>query len=314
MAEFVFSRAVRRAVPMIMSLAGPSGCGKTYSALLLAAGLVGPKGRVGMLDTENGRGEMYADSPGIVQAFPDGFDRTPMDAPFSPSRYTDAIKSAEKAGIAALVIDSGSHEWEGEGGCSDIAEKQKLRNMPNWAKAKMEHKRFLNNCLSSSMHIVFCLRAREKTKIMKVNGKEEFIAMGMQPIAEKNFVFEMLLSLLLDETTHFASAVKLPQPLAHLFPKDHLITKADGEAIRLWNESGGNADPMEGVKKRARAAAEDGLAHYSEFFAGCTAAERKHLAATTHDANKETAIDVDAQRKLAAYEEDKLKQQEVPIG
>src|SRR5580700_10220292 len=138
---FTFNKAVRKAVPLLMSLSGTSGSGKTFSALLLAAGLAGPTGKVGMLDTENGRGSLYADSPGIVQAFPNGFSITQMDAPFPPKRYVEAINAAERAGINVLVIDSGTHEWEGVGGCQDIAETKKLKGMPNWALAKMEHKK-----------------------------------------------------------------------------------------------------------------------------------------------------------------------------
>jgi len=87
-----------------------------------------------------------------------------------------------------LVVDSSSHEWEGIGGCCDIAENNKLRGMPNWALAKKEHKKFLNRALLSSMHIIFCLRAREKTKILKIDGKETFVPQGIQPSA-RNLLF-----------------------------------------------------------------------------------------------------------------------------
>src|SRR3954463_11050162 len=120
--EFVIQDAVRHAVPQIISLSGVSGSGKTYSGILLAGGIAGPNGKIGFLDTENGRGSMYADSPGIVSAIPQGYKRIEMSAPFSPKRYIKAIDAFEKAGFNVLVIDSGSHAWEGDGGCSEIAE------------------------------------------------------------------------------------------------------------------------------------------------------------------------------------------------
>jgi hypothetical protein len=300
MPEFQFSTAIRKAVPMIIGLASVSGGGKTYSGLLLAAGLAGPNGKVGMLDTENERGSMYADSPGIVQALPNGFTRTSFDPPFTPARYIQAIVAAEKAGINVLVVDSTSHEWEGIGGCCDIAENNKLRGMPNWALAKMEHKKFTNHVLSSPMHIVLCLRARDKVKFVKdKNGKDAIEPIGIQPITEKNLVFELLMSLMLDELTHHAHPIKLPQPLQHLFPKEHLITKADGDAIRNWNETGAVADPHDQLRKRARAAAEEGMARYGEFFEALNNAEKKALRDTTHAENKGVAEKADADRKQA---------------
>lgn len=300
--KFEFQKAVRRAVPMLISISSVSGGGKTYSALLLAAGIAGPNGRVGMLDTENGRGSMYADSPGIQKAMPNGFSIVQMDAPFSPGRYTEAIRSAEAAGLDVLVIDSVTHEWEGLGGCAEIAETKKLKGMPNWALAKKEHKLFMLNCLSSKMHLIFCIRARDKVKIIKVNGQEQVVPMGLQPVTEKNFVFEMLVSLQLEEQTHFATAIKVPEPLAHLFPGGRLITVEDGRLIREWNSSGAAFNMSEQIIKRARAAAEDGIGPYEAFFKSLTTSERKALAAE-HEANKEIAMSADAAAALAAEQE-----------
>lgn len=289
----VIRKAERHAVPLLASISSPSGGGKTYSALLMAAGLAGPKGRVGMLDTENGRGEMYADSPGIRAAYPDGYEYARLDPPFGPERYSEALSEFEKAGITVTIVDSTSHEWEGTGGCAEIAETQKRGGMPNWATAKMKHKRFMNHCLSSKMHIIFCIRARDKVKIVKVNGKDEVVPIGMQPITEKNFVYEMLVSLQLDETTKNATAIKVPEPLVHLFPGGKRLTVEDGIRIREWNEAGRAQDEFEQVKKRARLAAEGGTKAYSDFFGSLTVKQRQALAATTHDENKKRAAEVD---------------------
>ncbi len=292
---FTFKKAVRKTVPMLMSVSGTSGSGKTYSALLLAAGIAGPDGLVFFGDTENGRGEMYVDSPGIVAALPNSFQYCRMDPPFSPEAHMDLISSAESQGASVLVIDSQTHEWEGIGGCCEIAEKNKLRGMPNWSKAKMAHKRMMNALLSTNMHVIFCLRAREKIKIVKdAQGKDQIIPLGIVPIQEKNFVFEMLVSLQLDESTHNAYPLKAPEPLQPLFPGGRLITKADGEHIRQWNETGSAGDPMEAVRKRARAAAEDGMAAYQAFFAELGVAEKKAIVG--HADNKAIAEQADRDR------------------
>lgn len=298
-----FHKAVRKASPMLVAVSGVSGSGKTLTALLLAAGIAGPGGRVGMLDTENGRGVMYADDSLVMAALPNGYEIIQLDNPFSPARYVEVVEAAENAGINVLVIDSATHEWEGLGGCAEIAEKNKLRGMPNWAMAKREHKRFMNHCLSSSMHIIFCLRAREQTKIVKIDGKETFVPQGIQPVAEKNFAFEMLIHFEIDKDSHHAYAAKVPRSLAGLFPNARLLTKDDGVAIQKWNATGKALAVDEQLRKRASAAAEEGMRAYQAFWGGITPNDRK-LLADAHAANKKTAERVDAEMAAIASEED----------
>src|SRR5262249_22189326 len=64
MGIITIQRAVRAGCHLLISLAGPSGSGKTMSAILLARGLVGPSEKIGFLDTETGRGRLYADIAG----------------------------------------------------------------------------------------------------------------------------------------------------------------------------------------------------------------------------------------------------------
>jgi hypothetical protein len=264
--------------------------------MLIAAGIVPPGAKIGMIDTENGRGSMYADSPGIMRAMPQGYDIIELAPPFHPRRYIAAIDAFEEAGYAACIIDSGSHSWEGEGGCSDIAEKNKGR----WNQAKLWNKRLVATLLYSKMHIIVCLRAREKSKIVILpGGKEETISLGIQPICEKGFPFEMLLSFFVEEKTHLASVIKCPEPLAALFPEPRLLTKADGERIREWNDAGSKPDELDRILKQARAIARGGLADYQKFFGKLTAAQKKALSANPqHAENKELAMKVDEERTI----------------
>lgn len=290
--EFVVTQAVRKAVPMLISLSGTSGSGKTFSGLLLAAGIAHDGEKVGMIDAENGRGTLYEDDPAIRAALPNGYSYVPIAPHYSPERYVMALKAMERAGVKVCLIDSTTHEWEGEGGCTDIAENHKLKGMPNWAMAKREHKKFLAYCLSSNMHIIFCLRARDKVKITQDN---KVIPIGIQPIAEKNFVFEMLLSLTFDEMTHHYSGLKVPKMLSGIFNGGELITKEHGVAIRKWADGGANLGPAELLQKRARSAAELGMAEYSNFFKSLTPAQKKALIDLGHhESNKSIADKSDA--------------------
>lgn len=228
-------KAIRERAPLLISIAGVSGSGKTFSALRIAAGMA-QGGAVGFLDTENKRGSMYADSKTIMQDMPQGYMIDDLAAPFSPRKYTDIIAEFEASGCKVLVIDSMSHEWDGIGGCQDIAENNKLGGSPNWAMAKREHKRMMNTLLASKMDFIFCLRAQEKVKLEKDSkGRLEFVPIGMQAIQEKNFVYEMTLSIMLDEKTHLPKITKCPEPLMHLFAGEpQLITPLVGKKLIDW--------------------------------------------------------------------------------
>lgn len=295
---FQITKAVRRRVPMLISVAGVSGSGKTYSSLLLAAGLAGPKGRVGFLDTENGRGSMYADSPGIQAALPNGYEIAEMREPFAPARYTEAIQDFVDAGVNVLVIDSMTHEWEGHGGCSEIAERNKRHGMDDWATAKREHKKFMNRKLAQPIDIISCLRAREQVEYTKDGkGKTEVVKLGVQPVCEKNFIYEMTLSLLIEAETHRPILKKCPEPLLPIFGNgDALVTKEMGIRIREWAEggakTGGPQQTLEDLQKMALHYAQDGLASYESFWKSLAKEQRTSLL-PFHEDNKAIAARAD---------------------
>lgn len=269
-------KAKRQAVPMLISIASPSGYGKTYSALLMASGLVGDNGKVGFIDTEKGRGSMYADDADLLSSLPQGYDVIEVEEPFTPEKYIEAIRAFKDYDV--IVIDSGTHEWEGSGGCQDIAENNKLRSLPNWAKAKMEHKKFMNCLTQASQHIIVCLRAREKTKPEKINGKIEMVECGIQPVCEKNFMFEMTLSMMLAEN-HKPILTKCPKPLKPLFEGEQaIITKALGEKLKAWSEGGELIDKeLRGLKESLKSKSMLGYKIYSDFAAKLTEKEKELL-------------------------------------
>lgn len=292
-------KAKRRAAPLLIGIVSLSGGGKTYSALKMAAGLAGPGGRVGMIDTENGRGEMYADDPGIMDEFPDGFDYLPLDPPFTPAMYISRINAMHQAGVKVCVVDSTSHEWAGIGGCFDMAHNNKVGGQANWAMAKLEHKRFANTSLLTDMHLIFCFRGAEKSKPVKEGGKTTWIQLGLQPITERDFIYEMTVSFHLDLKTHMPVPIKVPKPLLHVFEEQRLISRSHGDAIRNWNETGVAVKPIEQLQKRALLAATDGMEAYTVFFSTLSTVQKKMLADTSHGKNKEIAAEVDVERKKA---------------
>ena len=253
---FSFRPATRDKIGLLFGLAGASGSGKTFSALRLAKGLANGGGTMTMIDTEAGRAKHYADRFNFLHC-----DFAP---PFSPMRYVEAVRAAEEAGGTVNLIDSMSHEWAGEGGCSDMQQREAERMAtyngeinynrmealtgPAWKRPKIEHKRMMARLLQSRSHLIFCLRAEEKVKFIKEKdertGKEKqvIVPAGFQPICEKGFMFEMSGFITLHPETpgmvRYDLPHKLNDDLQAIFPDGSMITEECGARLRVWAETG----------------------------------------------------------------------------
>lgn len=262
--------AEREGARLVVGIAGISGSGKTYTALQIAYGLANfDASKVGLLDTENRRGSLYADilkdEHGKVQKFKVG----DLDAPFSPSRYIEAIRQFQKAGVEVLVIDSVSHEWEGLGGCHDIANPPGVTlKIAKWNDAKAEHKRFMNVLLASNMHIIVCIRARNKVKPVKVGGKTEFEDQGVMPVQEQNFMFELTVSMMMWNGGKVRDVIK-SSGVEHIFGQvgavEGYLTAQHGLQLRSWVDGAKELDPeVEAARNALRSISEKGVAAYRD--------------------------------------------------
>ena len=280
----------REAAKLVLGFCGTSGEGKTYSALQVALGLAnGDPSKVGLLDTENRRGSLYSDIFGAPFLIGD------LNAPFSPERYAQAMREFADAGIEALVIDSMSHEHEGEGGLEDIAHRPKAgggeRKIADWIGAKRSHKRMMNTLLYLPCHVVCCFRAREKMDFKNTGPKGEPLSLGLQPICEKNVLFEMSASFMLRDQGRARDVIKLPECLRPILGGDGYLMPDHGKRLREWV---GGADPMERAKNALRLAASQGTKQLRDAFLSLTAAEKKALNAFK-DTLKDSAASADAE-------------------
>lgn len=269
-------KAQREGARLVIGIAGVSGSGKTYTALQLAWGMAnGDASKVGFIDTENRRGSLYSDSlvskDGEIHQFMIG----DLYAPFSPQRYIDAILEFQKAGVEVLIIDSVTHEWEGTGGCQEIAANTTSR-MADWKRAKAEHKRFMNALLQSDMHVICCIRAREKTDF--TNPKEPK-ALGLQPIQEQNFMFEMTASVLMHEQGTRQDVLKCPADLVEILGRGNgYIGAKDGVALRKWVDGAKALDPdVERYRNSLQSIADQGLSVVNDAIAKVPAKVVKKL-------------------------------------
>lgn len=250
-------KAQREGARLVIGVAGVSGSGKTYTAIQLGYGLANCKAeKLGFLDTENRRGSLYSD------ATPEPFLIGDLYAPFSPQRYIEAIKAFQEAGVEVLVIDSVTHEWEGSGGCEEIAQNTTSR-IADWKRAKAEHKRFMNMLLQSNMHVIVCIRAREKVDF--TNPKEPR-SLGIQPIQEKNFMFEMTASMMMWDQGSRQEVLKCPAELVPILGRQTgYIGVEEGKALRAWVDGAKALNPkVEAFRNRLQTITEEGVKKLEE--------------------------------------------------
>lgn len=290
--DIIEIKKVRRQAGKIVGvLAGETGTGKTRSALELALGLADNRpDKVALLDTENGRGSFYDDVYGPNDE--DRFLIADLCPPFSPDRYIKAMRQFAREGIDVLIIDSGSHEWEGEGGCEEIANKKPGR--PDWLSAKREHKRFINSMLYLPFHIILCLRAREKMDFKNTGPKGEPTPLGVQPICEKNLMFEATFSFMMQDQGKSRKEIKLPDCLRPMLDHTGYLTSADGKRLRDWI---GGANSEDRHKNQLTLAASRGMEALADVWSGIPKNERPKyqklkdsLKTVAERADKENAI------------------------
>jgi hypothetical protein len=234
MAGFEIHRATKRRAKLRLGMSGPAGSGKTYSALLIAGGL---GGRIGMIDTEHGSGDLYAD------LLPEGYDVLQLTPPYSPARYIEAIHALEDAGVQTIIIDSLSHAWTGEGGSLDrqgkIADKSG-NSWQAWRQVTPEHNALVEALLQSRCHIIATMRAKTEYVQEKDDrtGKSVVRKIGLAPVMRDGIEYEFTTFFELD-VNHMAFAGK---DRTRLF--DGTIFKPDmetGHQLLGWLDSGVDA-------------------------------------------------------------------------
>jgi Fe2+ or Zn2+ uptake regulation protein len=195
MGTFEIHRATKRRAKLRLGMSGPAGSGKTYSALLIAGGL---GKRIGLIDTEHGSGDLYAD------LLPEGYDVLPLTPPFTPARYIEAIRTLEQAGCDTIIVDSLSHAWAGEGGSLDrqgkIADKSG-NSWQAWRQVTPEHNALVEALLQSPSHIIATMRA--KTEYVQERdertGKTTVRKIGLAPVMRDGIEYEFTVFMELDQ-------------------------------------------------------------------------------------------------------------------
>lgn len=252
--SFEDREAVREQVPLLVGLMGPSGGGKTFSALRLATGIQSiAGGDIYVVDTEARRALHYADRF--------KFRHLPFDAPFGSTDYLAALEHCVARGAGTVIVDSMSHEHEGQGGLLDMHDQELTRmagddyakrervKMLAWAKPKAARRRLINTLLQMNANFIFCFRAKDTAKPVKRNGKTEVESQGYMPIAGEEFVFEMTVNCLLLPRANGVPTwqtdqpgerimMKLPEQFQPIFDRQQPLSEDIGRRLAEWAKGG----------------------------------------------------------------------------
>ncbi|MBQ3655127.1 MAG: AAA family ATPase [Synergistaceae bacterium] len=231
----MFRKAERRKAKLRLAITGPAGSGKTYGALILAQGL---GGRIAMIDTENGSGDLYANLC--------DYDVETLTAPYSIQKYLAAIHEAEQEGYDVLIIDSLSHAWAGEGGLLDV-HNQLTRSSKSgnsyaaWGQITPMHNRLIETMLESSCHIIGTMRSKtDYLQTQNDRGRTEIRKVGLAPVQRDgmDYEFTVVFDLGMDHT------VTISKDRTGLFDGQvFTITQDTGRTLRRWLDSGAEIVP-----------------------------------------------------------------------
>ena len=222
-------KAARSQVKLRIGFSSPSGWWKTYSSLRLAYWMVWDWSKVALIDSENWSWDLYSSLW--------DYNILPLEAPFSPEKYIEAIDACEKAWMEIIIIDSISHEWEWEGWCLDLNTqianaKFKGNTWAAWSVTWARHQKFLERITNSKCHIITTVRNKTETanvdwRVKKVWTKE---------LTREGFEYELTMNFNLERDSHKAIASK-DRTWLYIDRDPFLITEDIWKEILEWNNS-----------------------------------------------------------------------------
>jgi hypothetical protein len=224
-------RAERKKAKLRLGISGASGSGKTWSALEIATGM---GGKIGMIDTESGRGELYGDDF--------EYDIIRLTAPYSPDRYIEAIRTFEDAGYDTLIIDSLSHAWNAEGGVLSLVDKAGGNSFTNgWRTVTPKQNALIDSIINCKLHVICTLRVKTEYIVERNNqGKAEPKKVGLSPVQRDGLEYEFTLFMDMSQE-HIAHVTK---DNTKLFDQEYIKPcKKMGNDIMGWLNTGLDTSP-----------------------------------------------------------------------
>jgi hypothetical protein len=197
-------------------------------------------GNVGLIDTENGSGDLYAEMG--------DYDVITLDAPYTVMKYREAIRAFEEAKYDVIIIDSLSHAWAGEGGLLDkqgqLEKSGRFKNsFATWREITPEHNKLVEELINSPSHIIATMRVKTEYVLeMNEKGKQVPRKVGLQPVQRDGLEYEFTVVMDVNED-HYARATKDRTSLFNGWSDQ--ISRETGKMLRNWLDSGAQPAPVQ---------------------------------------------------------------------
>lgn len=198
------TKARREKMKAVVGFIGCSGSGKTAGTLLTAYGMMKEAypslseeeiwDKIGVIDTEHGRAKLYAntdfDGAKIGQ-----FLHIDFDPPYSTDRYNQAVVAMKQAGCEVIIVDSLSHNWQGEGGIVETHGKMSGNSFQNWGKLSSQTNDLIKTLTRNNVHIFATLRTKQEY-VVELNGEGKSVPrkIGTKPVQKDEMEYEFMLN------------------------------------------------------------------------------------------------------------------------
>jgi hypothetical protein len=257
-----FTKAERRKAFIKLAITGTAGSGKTYSALLLARGLVGKKGRIAVIDTENGSATLYSD----LTDFDHCEIRPRTSGSFHYIDFIEKIKEAEKAGYDCVIIDSASHLWQGILDSKTELDKRGGNSFANWAESGKHFNTAIQQFLQSQLHVISCIRSKTEYVIeANEKGKQAPRKIGLAPVMRDGIEYEF--TTVFDVAIDHTATVSKDRTSLFVHEGSFQITEDTGKKIADWIDGGADVLDKHGIYAKVRELAANGGLLQSEVIA-----------------------------------------------
>ncbi|MBF7147068.1 AAA family ATPase [Bacillus toyonensis] len=242
---FQVTEAKREKIKAVIGFIGCSGSGKTGSALITAFGMMQEAypnlsaeelwKKIGVIDTEHERSKLHV---GLVygEVRIGNFLHIDFNAPYTTERYNQAVQVMKQAGAEVLIIDSLSHNWQGEGGIVETHGQMSGNSFQNWGKLSSETNNLIKTLTQNNVHILATLRTKTEYVVEPDgNGKMAPRKVGTKPVQKEEMEYEFMLNFVID-IDHVAGTSKDNTQMFEGHPQK--ITAEIGRKLYQWLELG----------------------------------------------------------------------------
>ncbi|MER1998398.1 MAG: AAA family ATPase [Lysinibacillus sp.] len=238
----------------LIGMVGPSGSGKSLSALMIAYGIVKEMfpdstdeerwAKIGCADTEHKRLLNYVGQEwyGVKIG---AFKYINFEPPFNKDRYEMAMKLLKQQGVEVIIVDSLSHQWQGEGGVVETHGEMQGNSFQNWGKLSKQSTGMVKALTSQDVHVITTLRVKADYVIELVDGKNVPKKVGMKPIQKDDmeYEFDTVFSIDMDH------AARIAKDITNLFEGEFIINPEIGEKLYRYLELGVDVQAEERARR-----------------------------------------------------------------